>query len=210
MGLSSAWVINIVPLHDLGARIGSGARMMAYMKTARTTLAGAMWMAATAATIGFADPAHADPPVGPCDPQQLTVAAGQTDSGLGHRAVWLNFTLQPGAGSCQLSGYPTVDAEVLADGSAPIHAKQTPTGYLGAPVPGGTVTLDPGQGARAMVEWAAIGTQQDPTCQIYGSAGADVRLHVSPPGMSQVSIVPISVGRNEGLCGLKVHPLTAD
>ena len=81
----------------------------------RATLAVAVWMAATAAGFGCPVPASADPPVGSCDPQQLTVAAGRLDSGLGHRAVWLNFTLQPGAGSCQLSGYPTVDAEVLAE-----------------------------------------------------------------------------------------------
>jgi Protein of unknown function (DUF4232) len=179
------------------------------MKTMRATLAAAVWVAATVAAIGFADPAAADPPVGSCDPQQLTVAAGRMDSGLGHRAVWLNFTQQPGAGSCQLSGYPTVDAEVVAGGAAPIHAEQTPTGYLGAPVQGGTVTLDPGNGARAMVEWVASETAHDPACQIYGSAGADVRLQVTPPGMSQTFTVPISVGRNEGLCNLQVHPLTA-
>jgi hypothetical protein len=184
--------------------------MIAYMKTVRTTLGVAVWMAATAATIGFADPASADPAIGPCDPEALTVARGSSSSGLGHRAVLLNFTLQSGANSCQLSGYPMVDAEVEVDGASPIHAKQTPTGYLGAPVPGGTVTLEPGHGAHAMVEWVASATRQDPACQIYGPAGADVRLHVTPPGMSQTFSVPIWVGRNEGLCGLQVHPLTAD
>jgi hypothetical protein len=151
----------------------------------------------------------ADPVVGPCDPEALTVAAGQSSSGLGHRAVLLNFTLQSGA-PCQLSGYPTVDAEVNVEGASPIHAEQTQTGYLGAPVPGGTVTLEPGHGAHAMVEWVAFETAQDPRCQIYGPSGADVRLHVTPPGMSQTLSVPISVGREEGLCGLQVHPLTAD
>jgi hypothetical protein len=203
-------VINIVPLADLASGIGSGARMIAHMKSVRTTSAAAVWMAATAATIGFAGPASADPAGGPCDPQALTVAAGQSSAGLGHRAVLLTFTLQSGAGPCQLSGYPTVDAEVDVEGASPIHAKQTPTGYLGAPVPGGTVTLEPGHGAHAMVEWVASATRQDPACLIYGDAGADVRLRVTPPGMSQVFTVPISVGRNEGLCGLQVHPLTAD
>ena len=183
------------------------------MKSVRTASA-AVWIAATTATIGFAVPAAADPPGGPCDPQALTVAPGTPSAGLGHRAVLLNFTLAPGANSCQLSGYPAVDAVVEpgADvaGATPIHAKQTPTGYLGAPAPGGTVTLEPGRGAHAMVEWVASATAQDPACPIYGDAGADARLRVTPPGMSQVFTVPISVGRNEGLCSLQVHPLTAD
>jgi hypothetical protein len=38
--------------------------------------------------------------------------------------------------------------------------------------------------------------------------GADVTLRVTPPGMSQTFTVPISVGRNEGLCNLQIHPLT--
>jgi len=169
-----------------------------------------VWIASTAATIGFAGSASADPAVGPCDPEALTMARGSSSAGLGHRAVLLNFTLQSGAGPCQLSGYPTVDVEVDVAGASPIHAKQTPTGYLGAPVPGGIVTLEPGHGAHAMVEWVASATRQDPACAIYGPSGADVQLHVTPPGMSQTFSVPIWVGRNEGLCGLQVHPLTAD
>jgi uncharacterized protein DUF4232 len=179
------------------------------MQTMQATLAAAVWFAATAATIGFAGPASADPPVGSCDPGALTVAAGSSSAGLGHRAVQLNFTLQPGAGSCQMSGYPTVDAEVDVEGATPIHAKQTLTGYLGAPVPGGTVTLEPGHGAQSMLEWVAFAGGQDPACQIYGPTDADARLHVTAPGMSQAFTVPISIGRNEGLCNLQVHPLTA-
>jgi hypothetical protein len=38
--------------------------------------------------------------------------------------------------------------------------------------------------------------------------GADVTLRVTPPGMSQTFTVPISVGRNESLCNLQIHPLT--
>jgi len=138
--------------------------------------AAAVWVAATAATIGFGGPAYADPPVGSCDPQQLTVTAGRMQSGLGHRAVQLNFTLQPGASSCQLSGYPTVDAEVLADGASPVHAEQTSRGYIPGAVPVTTVMLGPGHGARATVEWVASATRQDPNCPIYGPAGTDVRL----------------------------------
>jgi Protein of unknown function (DUF4232) len=179
-------------------------------KTTQASLAATVWAVATAATVGLGGPAHADPTVGPCDQQQLTVTAGREESGLGHRAVQLSFTLQSGANSCQLSGYPTVDAEVNVAGGAPIHAKQTPTGYLGAPVPGGTVTLEPGHGAHAMLEWVAFTTGQDPTCQIYGSTPTDVTLRVTPPRTSQTFNVPITVGLNEGLCNLQVHPLTAD
>jgi hypothetical protein len=122
---------------------------------------------------------------------------------LGHRAVQLNFTLQPGVSSCQLSGYPAVDAE----GASLVHAEQTPSGYLGGAPLDVTVTLGPGHEAHALLEWAAAG---DPTCPIYGPMDNDVRLRVTPPGASQTFTVPISIGRNEGLCGLQVHPLTGD
>jgi hypothetical protein len=83
---------------------------------------------------------------------------------------------------------PTVDAEVNVDGAAP----------------GTTVTLEPGHGAHAMVEWVAAAGGPDPTCAIYGPSGADVTLRVTPPGMSQTFTVPISVGRNEGLCNQQI------
>jgi hypothetical protein len=177
------------------------------MKMMQATLAAAVWVTAAAAAMGCAAPADADPPVGSCDPQQLTVSAGRMQSGLGHRAVQLNFTLQPGAGSCQLSGYPTVEAEVLADGAAPIRAEQTPSGYMAAPVPVATVTLDPDHDAHATLEW--VGNVPLPDCSTYAGPRTDARLHVTPPGMSQPFTVPISIGRNEGLCRLQVHPLTA-
>jgi hypothetical protein len=60
-----------------------------------------------------------------------------------------------------------------------------------------------------MVEWVAVATKHDPGCAIYGPSGAEVTLRVTPPGTSQTSTLPISVGRNEGLCGLQVHPLSA-
>ena len=68
--------------------------------------------------------------------------------GFGHY-VQLNFTLQHDASSCQLSGYPTVAAFVQtraeAEGAAPVHAEQTPSGYLGSAVPA--------NGAHAMLGW---------------------------------------------------------
>jgi hypothetical protein len=158
------------------------------LRTLKTTVAAAVWMAATATTIGFAAPAHADPtvnpPVGPCDGHEIAVAAGWAQPGLGHRAVQLNFTLQSGASPCQLSGYPAVDAEVDVEGAALVHAEQTPSGYLGGAVPGATVTLGPGHDAHAMLEWVASPTLRDPTCPTYPTH-TDVRLHVTPPGTSQ-------------------------
>jgi Protein of unknown function (DUF4232) len=177
------------------------------MKTMLAALAAAMWLAATAATMGSAGPAHADPEIGLCDIQQLAVAASPSQPGLGHRAVQLNFTLQPDVGACQLSGYPTVDAQVQVAGAAPVHAAPTPSGYLGGATPGTTLTLVPGRGAHAMVEWVAAG---DSTCAIYGPTSTDIRLQVIPPGTWQTFDVPISIGRNEGLCDLQVHPLAAD
>ena len=175
------------------------------MRTLQATLAATVWFAATVATTPSVTPAHADPAAGGCDPHTLAVAASAGQPGLGHRAVLLNFTLQPGAAACQLTGYPTVDAQI--EGAAPIHAAQTPGGYLGGATPGVTVTLQPGRGTHAMLEWVAAG---DNHCQIYGPAGAHGNLIVTPPGTAQSFTVPISVGRNEGLCTLQVHPVTGD
>jgi len=129
-------------------------------------------------------------------------------SGLRHRAVRLDFTLQPGVGSCQLSGDATVDAEVLADGASPVHAEQTPGGYMAGDVPVTTVALDPDHGAHAILEW--IGNAPLPDCSTYEGPRTDARLRVTPPGMSQTFTAPISIGRNEGRCWLQVHPLTSD
>jgi hypothetical protein len=110
--------------------------------------------------------------------------------------------------TCQLTGYPTVDAQAQVDGAAPIQAEQTPTRYLGSPVPGGTVTLTPGHGAHAMLEW--IGSVPGPDCVTYDGPSTNFTLRVTPPGMSQTFTVPIGVGRSEGLCHLLVHPVTGD
>ena len=170
-------------------------------------MAAAVWLAATAATMGFAGPAYADPQPATvlCDLQQLAVAGSPSQPGLGHRAIQLNFTLLPGVGPCEMSGYPTVAAEVA--GASPVNAEQTPGGYLGGAKPGTPATLEPGRGAHAMVEWTAAG---DTTCTIYGSAPTDVHLRVQPPDIWQTFDVPISVGRNEGLCNLQVHAVTGD
>jgi Protein of unknown function (DUF4232) len=156
-----------------------------------------------AAPIGLAAPAAAD---ASCDPGQLTVSTSSVAPGMGHRAAQLNFTLQ--SGTCQLTGYPTVDAQAQVDGAAPIHAAQTPTGYLGSPVPGGTVTLTPGHGAHAMLEW--IGSVPGPDCVTHDGPSTAFNLDVTPPGMAQVFTVPIAVGRSEGMCHLLVHPVTGD
>jgi hypothetical protein len=177
------------------------------MKTTRATWATALWLAATVATMGSAGPANADPApeTPPCDIQQLAVGAGGAQPGLGHRAILLNFTLQPDIAPCEMTGYPTVQAEV--PGAASVPAEQTPNGYLGGATPGKTVTLDPGRGAHAMLEWTATG---DSTCTIYGPNPPDMQLRVIPPGMWQIFTIPLSVGRNEGLCNLQVHPLAGD
>ena len=178
------------------------------MKTTQVTLAAAGWAAATATTLGSASTARADPEVPLCDIQQLSVAAGPQQAGAGHRAILLNFTVQPDVGACELSGYPAVVA--LVPTGPQIQAKPTPQGYLGGAEPGKTATLQPGHGAHAMVEWVAAGTAQDPDCPTYGSAPTDIPLRVIPPGTWQTFDIPVTIGPNEGLCNLQVHPLTAD
>jgi hypothetical protein len=169
-------------------------------------LALTVWAVAIGASAGLGGLAHADPST--CDPGALAVAAESASPGVGHRGIYLNFTLQSGAGSCQLSGYPTVDVDPNLAGTAPIRAKQTPGGYLGGATPDTTVTLQPGHGARAMVEWVAAPGGQDPACRIYGATPPEMTVHATAPGTSQSFSVPLQVGRNEGLCNLQVHPLT--
>ncbi|OBF80071.1 hypothetical protein A5791_09205 [Mycobacterium sp. 852002-51163_SCH5372311] len=178
------------------------------MRTTQAFLAAAVWLTVTATALGPAGAAHADPEIAPCDIQQLSVAAAPQQAGVGHRAVQLNFTVQPDVSACQLSGYPAVVALVPA--GTQIQAKPTPQGYLGGGTPGTTATLVPGHGAHAMVEWVATGTPQDPDCRTYGSAPISVPLQVIPPGTWQTFDIPVSIGPNEGLCNLQVHLLTAD
>src|SRR6516225_5385807 len=148
------------------------------MTAVQATLATAVWIAATAAMIGFAGPASADPAVGPCDPQALTVAQGQSSAGLGHRAVLLNFALPSGAGPCQLSGYPTVDAfvetEVDVEGASPIHAKRTPTGYLAHPYPAGPSRWSP---ATAPTRWSNASRSVHSKTQGARSTGPPVPMY---------------------------------
>ncbi|OBA84003.1 hypothetical protein A9W99_06320 [Mycobacterium sp. 1164966.3] len=178
------------------------------MRTTLATWTAAVWLTATATTMGSVGAAHADPEIAPCDIQQLSVAAGPQQAGVGHRSIQLNFTAQPEVSACQLSGYPAVVA--LVPTGTQIQAKPTPQGYLGGATPGATATLVPGHGAHAMVEWVATGTSQDPDCRTYGSAPTSIPLQVIPPGTWQTFDIPVSIGPNEGLCDLQVHPLTAD
>jgi Protein of unknown function (DUF4232) len=178
------------------------------MRTTQAISVAAVWLAVTATTLSSPGAAQADPEIAPCDIQQLSVAAGPQQAGLGHRAFQLNFTAQPDVSACQLSGYPAVVA--LVPTGPQIQAKSTPQGYLGGGTPGTTATLVPGHGAHAMVEWVATGTPQDPDCPTYGSAPIAIPLRVIPPGSWQTFDIPVSIGPNEGLCNLQVHPVTAD
>jgi hypothetical protein len=175
------------------------------LKAVQAARTAAVSTATTAVTIGFAGTAHADPTVGPCDPQALTVAAGPTQAGLGHRAVQLDFTLPSGAGSCELSGYPTVSAEL--DVASPVSAGQTPMGYLGGALPGTTVTLLPGPGAHAMVEWSRA-----PQCEIRAARATGQHLPCTTAGDTARdgadAFRPHLDREERGLCSLQVHPLT--
>lgn len=177
------------------------------MKVTQAALGSAVWLAA-AATTAAGGTANADPEIALCDIQQLAVSAGPQQAGLGHRGIQLNFTAQPDVSACELSGYPAVVA--LVPTGTQIQAKPTPQGYLGGGTPGATAVLVPGHGAHAMVEWSATGTAQDQDCPTYGSAPTDIRLRVIPPGTWQTFDIPVSIGANEGICNLQVHPLTAD
>jgi Protein of unknown function (DUF4232) len=175
------------------------------MKAVQASWAAAVWVTTVAAGMGSAGAAPGDPEVAPCDIQQLAVTGGPPQAGAGHRAIQLHFTLLPDISPCQLKDYPMVDAVVPAGG--PILAKPTPSGYMGGAEPFKTLILDPARGAHATVEWAASG---DSACATYGSAPTEVHLHVVPPGTWQIFDIPVSIGPNEGLCNLQIHPLALD
>jgi Protein of unknown function (DUF4232) len=172
------------------------------MKAMRASCVAAVWVAAAAAGMGSAGAAPGDPEIPPCDIQQLAVTGGPMQAGAGHRAIPLHFTLLPDISPCGMRDYPTVDA--LVPGGGPIIAKATPSGYLGGAEPFKTLILEPARGAHALVEWDASG------CATYGSAPAEVHLRVIPPGTWQTFDIPVTIGPNEGICNLQVHPLALD
>lgn len=118
---------------------------------------------------------------------------------MGHRALTLMFTLAGGAQPCTLTGYAWVDSGA---GGPPIHAQQTPRGYMGG-LPGDvdvppSVLLSITAQGQAIVEGVAVDGSGDP-CPTYTD------LRVNPPNTEIVLTVPATIEA----CELQVHPVTA-
>ena len=151
----------------------------------------------TAFAIGMPAAAQAKDPA-PCTNGQVTVGAGQTQSGMGHRAVTLTFSLAPGVQPCTLTGYPGVDSGA---GGPLVHAERTLSGYMGgvrtdAPP---TVTVTPWQPAQAVVEGDTAGENgSDEKCPGYRD------LRVTPPDTTETVTVPAGI---DGACHFQVHPI---
>jgi hypothetical protein len=152
---------------------------------------------ATAVAITALPPtAHADP-IPPCANGDVVVTAGPHESGMGHRALTLVFSLAPGADACTLTGYPGVDS---GEGGPLVHAKRTLSGYLAGirsdVLP--TITVTPSQPATAVVEGDTANTLADVKCPAYSD------LRVTPPDTTDTVTVS---GGIDGACHFQVHPV---
>jgi hypothetical protein len=152
---------------------------------------------AFAFAIGIPAAAQADDPA-PCTNGQVTVSAGQTQSGMGHRAVTLTFSLAAGAQPCTLTGYPGVDSGA---GGPLVHAERTLSGYMGGVRADSspTVTITPWQPAQAVVEGdTASENGSDEKCPSYRD------LQVTPPDTTDTVTVPAGI---DGACHFQIHPI---
>ena len=134
-----------------------------------------------------------------CRASQLAVTATAVSPADTHRGVLLHFTLAPDSRACSLVGYPDVDSGA---GGPLLHARRTPTGYLGG-LPIGVnapqvVDLVPGQAATAVVEGSAVNADGSP-CPTYTG------LRVTPPNTTTAGMVAATIDT----CSLQVHPVTS-
>ena len=159
------------------------------------------FVAAAAAVAAVIVPAQAHAaPRAACSNGQVVVTSGEANSGLGHRALTLIFSLAPGAAPCTLTGYPGVDS---GDGGPLIHAQRTLSGYMGgvrADTPP-TVTVTATQPAHAVIEGDAFNPNGDDSCPNYTS------LRVTPPDTTDTATVRPGI---LGACHFQVHPVGSD
>jgi hypothetical protein len=159
--------------------------MNKFVLIATGTVAAALTMPASAQAM----------PVAPCSSDQVQVTEAGSQAASSHLGLLLQFSLEPGAGQCSLTGYPGVDA---SGPDAPLlHAQRSMFGFMGglkgATPP--TVVVSPGQPAYALVEGRAVDAEGN-DCPKYTD------LHVTAPDTTETVTVGDGVG-----CYVFIHPV---
>jgi hypothetical protein len=158
----------------------------------------ALGAAATiAAALAMPAAAHASP-IAPCASGQVQIGNAWGQGASGHYAVYLEFSLAPGAAPCTLTGYPGVDQ---TGPDAPVlHAERTLSGFFPSGLPRGTDTpptlvVSSWQPVYALVEGRAV-DEQGQDCPKYD------QLHVTAPDTTETVTLPTAVS-----CVLQIHPV---
>ncbi|MFG1793658.1 DUF4232 domain-containing protein [Nocardia sp. NPDC049149] len=144
-------------------------------------------------------PLTANNPIPPCVPGQVVLSTSEVSPGATHRGVQVNLGLAPGAATCQVSGYPEIEA---VDGGPTLRAEHTPRGYLGG-LPTDrdtppTVVLNGGVPGTAWATVEGIAVDQDGNpCPTYAE------LRVTLPNAS----APQPVAATLNACKVEVHPI---
>ena len=156
-------------------------------------------IAAAITVLGLATPAAANArPLAPCSSGQVQTREAWSQGASGHYAVYLEFSLTPGATPCTLTGYPGVDQ---TGPDAPVlHADRTLSGFFTSGLPAGTDTpptlvVSSWQPVYALVEGRAVDAKGN-DCPNYD------QLHVTAPDSTETVTLPAAVG-----CVLQIHPV---
>ena len=138
---------------------------------------------------------------GNCATSQLDISLTNEQGAAGSRLADILFTNAAGE-PCSLTGFPGVSAVTNDDGTQLGRAAEREAGLDTA-----TVTLNPGESARAGLKMTVVGIMDPATCQPQSADG----LRVYPPGETASAFI-----RVEGLQGcagdanyLSVQPVTA-
>ena len=138
---------------------------------------------------------------GACATAQLDISLSNEQGAAGSRLADIVFTNTANA-PCALTGFPGVSAVTNDDGTQLGAAAERETG-----LPSATVTLEPGQSARAGLKMTVVDVIDPATCQPQPADG----LRIYPPGETASAFI-----RVEGLQGcageanyLSVQPVTA-
>lgn len=138
---------------------------------------------------------------GACATAQLDISLNNEQGAAGSRLADIVFT-NTSNDPCALTGFPGVSAVTNDDGTQLGAAAERETG-----LPTATITLEPGQSARAGLKMTVVDVIDPATCQPQPADG----LRVYPPGETASAFIRI-----EGLQGcageahyLSVQPVTA-
>lgn len=135
---------------------------------------------------GAADTVPASASDGACATAQLDISLNNEQGAAGSRLADIVFTNTAG-NPCTLTGFPGVSAVTNDDGTQLGAAAERETG-----LPSTTVTLEPGQSARAGLKMTVVDVIDPATCQPQPADG----LRIYPPGETASAFIRI-----EGLQG---------